>query len=67
MKQQIIRIINDVYSDLQAVCEECGDSLDAETLADTVGDRMVDECPEYRAMPYAERRALVVSICKKFV
>ena len=67
MKQQIIRIINDVYSDLQAVCEECGDSLDAETLADTVGDRMVDECAEYRAMPYAERRALVVGICKKFV
>ena len=64
MEQEIRQIINDVFYDLQ---EACGDSLDAETLADTVGDRMHDTSEEYRAMPYAQRRALTLKIAGSYV
>ena len=64
MEQEIRQIINDVFYDLQEVC---GGSLDAESLADTVGDRMHDTSEEYRAMPYAQRRALTLKIAKLFV
>jgi hypothetical protein len=66
MEQQIRSIINDVFYDLQACAEEMGETLDAEGLADCVGDRMFDDCPEYRNMPYEQRRALVVNICKQY-
>jgi uncharacterized protein (UPF0335 family) len=64
MEQEIRQIINDVFHDLQ---EACGDGLDAETLADTIGDRMYDESEEYRAMPYAQRRALTLKIAGAYV
>ena len=64
MEQEIRQIINDVFYDLQ---EACGGSVDAESLADTVGDRMHDTSEEYRAMPYAQRRALTLKIAKLFV
>ena len=67
MEQQIRSIISDIYLDLEAAVAECGEELDAETLADSVGDRMFDDVPEYRAMPYAERRALVLNLCKQYV
>lgn len=44
-----------------------GEGLDAESLADAVGDRMYDDCEEYRNTPYEERRALVLKICKEYV
>jgi hypothetical protein len=67
IKSAAVQIINDVHSDLVASLAECGEELDAESLADTVGDRLHDTSEEYRSMPYPERRALVVSICKQYV
>lgn len=66
MQQQIRSIINDVFYDLQQACAEVGEDLDAEGLADTVCDRMFDSDPNYRKLPYEERRALVLGICKEY-
>ncbi len=66
MKQQIRNIIQEIYMDLEAACAECGEQLDAESLADAVGDRMCDESADYRAMPYAQRRNLVLTICQQY-
>ena len=63
MEQQIRTIINDVFYDLQ---EACGEDFDAESLADTVCDRMHDSSEEYRTAAYAERRAVVVRICREY-
>lgn len=60
IKQEAAVIINEIYSDLEAACAEMGESLDAESLADSVGDRMYDNSEEYRSMPYPQRRALVL-------
>lgn len=66
MEQQMRQIINDVFYDLESALAECGETVDAETLADTVGDRMHDLCEEYRAMPYALRRSMVLRICNEY-
>lgn len=63
----IRQIINEVFYDLQQASADCGEDLCAEGLADYIGDRMYDDCPEYRAMPYESRRALAVKICKEYV
>jgi hypothetical protein len=67
MEQQIRRIINEVHYDLEQACAEAGEPLCAESLADYICDRMHDESAEYRAMPYAKRRAFAVRICKEYV
>ena len=67
MEQQIRSIINDVFYDLEEACEFGGEPLCAEGLADCVSDRMHDKSAEYRAMPYAQRRALTLKIAKSFV
>lgn len=66
MKDQIRRIINEITPDLEQACSEIG-GLDAGSLADAVGDRMFDDCEEYRNMPYPERRAIVLEVCKEYV
>lgn len=66
MEQKMRQIINDCYMDLEAACAECGEGLDAESLADFVGDRMCDESPEYRAMPWEERRAMTLRIAQQY-
>lgn len=66
MEQQMRQIVNDVFYDLQAACAECGEELDAESLADTIGDRMHDESEEYRSMPWEQRRALTLKIAKEY-
>ena len=66
MEEQMRQIINDVYSDLEAAVAECGETLDAEGLADCVGDRMHDDSAEYRAMPYAQRRAMTLRIAQQY-
>lgn len=66
IRQEAARIINEVYSDLEGACAEMGESLDAESLADTVGDRLIDSNEEYRNMPYAQRRALVLGVCRQY-
>ena len=63
MEQQIRSIINEVFYDLQ---EALGEDLDAESLADTVADRMHDLSEDYRTAAYAERRALVLKICQQY-
>jgi hypothetical protein len=67
MRQQMIKYINDVFMDLEAACQECGESLCAEGLADAVGDHMYDTSAEYRAMPYDQRRAITLQLCQQYV
>lgn len=67
MEQRMNEIIQEVFYDLEAACIEMGEMLDAESLADTVGDRMHDESEEYRNMPWEQRRALVLKVAKKYV
>ena len=62
MEQQMRRIVEECYSDLA----ECGD-LCAESLADFVGDRMHDESAEYRALPYAQRRAITLQVARDYI
>lgn len=66
MDKQIRAIIQEVFMDLEAACAEVGEHLDAENLADCVGDRMCDISKEYLAIPYAQRRAIVLQICKEY-
>ena len=63
MEQRMREIVQEVYYDL---VEACGEELDAETLADTIGDRMCDESLEYRSMPYEERRAITLRIAQQY-
>lgn len=63
MEQRMREIVQEVYYDL---AEACGEDFDAETLADTIGDRMCDCSTEYRNMQYEERRALALKIAKQY-
>lgn len=67
MEHKIRQIINEIMPDLEQACAEMGEGLDAGSLADAVGDRMFDDCEEYRNMPYPERRAIVLEVCKEYV
>jgi len=67
MQAKIRQIIADIHCDLFAACAEVGETLDAEGLADAVGDRMHDESEEYRNMPYEQRRAIVLRIAREYV
>ena len=62
MEKQMRRIVEECYYDLA----ECGD-LCAESLADFVGDRMSDESAEYRALPYAQRRAITLQVARDYI
>lgn len=66
MENQMRQIVQDCYMDLEAACAECGEALDAESLADFIGDRMCDESAEYRAMPWEQRRALTLKIARDY-
>lgn len=66
MEQLMRQIINDVFYDLEEAIQGTGDRLDAETLADVLGDRMYDMSEEYRSTPWAERRALALQIAQQY-
>lgn len=66
MEQQMREIVQEVYYDLLEAVGAVGEELDAETLADTIGDRMFDCSTEYRNMPYEERRALTLKVAKLY-
>ena len=66
MEQRMREIVQEVYYDLEAAVAEFGEELDAETLADTLGDRMHDESAEYRSLPYAERRAMTLRVAQLY-
>lgn len=66
MEQRMREIVAEVYYDLEAACAEFGEELDAESLADTIGDRMHDESAEYRAMPWDERRAITLRVAQLY-
>jgi len=61
------QLVNDVFYDLETACAACGEPLDAETLADTLGDHMYDISEEYRNTPWEERRAMTLHIAKQYV
>lgn len=67
MEQLMRQIINDVFYDLEEVCRESGDTLDAEILADVLGDRMYDMSEEYRTTPWEKRRAMTLQIAQQYV
>ena len=67
MEQQMRQLVNDLFSDLEEACAACGEKLDAETLADTLGDRMMDLSSEYRSTPWEVRRALTLQIAREYV
>ena len=67
MKQKMNAYVHEVFYDLEAACQECGESLCAEGLADAIGDHMHDTSAEYRALPYNERRALALSVAQQYV
>lgn len=67
METLMRQLINDVFYDLQEMCNATGDQLDAETLADVLGDRMSDTSEEYRNTPWEARRAMTLRIAKQYV
>lgn len=67
MEQMMRQLINDVFYDLEQVCAESGEPLDAEILADVLGDRMCDMSEEYRNTPWQKRRAMCLQIAGEYV
>lgn len=67
MEQQIRNIIEEVFSDLTECFHQAGETMCAENLVDTVGDRMLDVSAKYRAMEYNSRRDMVLRICSEYV
>lgn len=67
MEQMMRQLVNDVFYDLEQVCTECGEQLDAEMLADVLGDRMCDMSEEYRNTPWEKRRAMTLHIAQQYV
>jgi hypothetical protein len=67
MEKLMHQIISDIFHDLAACCAENGERLDAESLADAVGDQLHDTSEEYRNTPYDERRAITLRIAKQYV
>lgn len=66
MEQMMREIVQEVYYDLLEAVGACGEELDAETLADTIGDRMYDQSEEYRAMPWEDRRAITLRVARDY-
>ena len=67
MEQMMRQLVNDVFYDLEMACDEAGETLDAEILADTLGDRMYDMSEEYRNTPWEKRRAMTLQIAQEYV
>lgn len=67
MEQMMRQLINDVFYDLEEACACAGETLDAEILADTLGDRMYDMSEEYRTTPWEKRRAMCLQIAGEYV
>jgi hypothetical protein len=67
MEQLMRQLVNDVFYDLEQACNEAGEKLDAEILADTLGDRMYDMSEEYRKTPWEKRRAMTLRIAGEYV
>jgi hypothetical protein len=61
------QLINDVFYDLEDAIAGTGEKLDAEILADVLGDRMYDNSEEYRNTPWPVRRAMVMQIASEYV
>jgi hypothetical protein len=68
MEQMMRQLINDVFYDLEEAGGAVGgEKLDAEILADVLGDRMYDMSEEYRNTPYVKRRAMCLQIASEYV
>jgi hypothetical protein len=67
MEQQMRQLINDVFYDLEDAIAGTGEKLDAEILADVLGDRMYDESEEYRNTPWEKRREMTLQIAREYV
>lgn len=67
MEQLMRQLINDVFYDLEEACAQGGETLDAEILADVLGDRMHDMSEEYRNTSWEKRRAMCLQIAGEYV
>ena len=67
MENMMRQLINDVFYDLEEACAAGGEKLDAEILADVLGDRMYDMSEEYRTTPWEVRRAKTLKVAREYV
>jgi len=67
METLMRQLINDVFYDLEEACAAGGEKMDAEILADVLGDRMYDMSEEYRNTPWEKRRAMTLQIAGEYV
>ena len=67
MEQIMRQLINDVFYDLEEACAQGGEVLDAEILADVLGDRMCDTSEEYRNTPWQKRREMCLQIAREYI
>ena len=67
MEKLMRQLVNDVFYDLEEACREGGEVLDAEILADVLGDRMHDMSEEYRNTPWEKRRAMTLQVAREYV
>ena len=67
LESQMHRYVAEVFYDLEACAAECGETLCAEGLADSICDYMHDQSAEYRDLPYGTRRAIAVAVAKQYV
>lgn len=67
MEQMARQLVNDVFHDLEECCAQYGETLDAEILADVLGDRMYDMSIEYRNTSCKERRIMLMQIAREYV
>lgn len=67
MENMMRQLVNDVFYDLEEACSQGGEKLDAEILADTLGDRMYDMSEEYRNTPWEKRREMTLQIAREYV
>lgn len=67
MENLMRQLINDVFYDLEEACAAGGETLDAEILADVLGDRMHDMSEEYRNTPWEVRRAMTLQVAREYI
>lgn len=67
MLEQMRALINDVFYDLEDVCSSSGQTLNAELLADVLGDRMYDISEEYRRLDCTVGRALCLQVASEYL
>jgi len=67
MEELMEELVQESLWDLEAAVESTGEPLDAQGLADFLGDKMMDVSPEYRAMDSWQRWELALKVARKYI